>query len=1027
MKTISRIPPIFRLVIILFVLAVLAASGKALSIANARSTGKEPQPLSATPQPLEAVDLLVMPPVDVPALLLEDETRAAEGLPPRFAQPIPVNVTTQDYGTWENLSDSTSIWRLRVRSEKALSLNFGFTQYKMPEGGRLFLYPPDRGRIVGPFTSADNEAHGQLWTPILLSNEVVIEVTLPTDKVGELVLTLTSVNHGYAAFGRVHTVTSGACNVDVVCPEGDEWREPIRSVAMISVSGSFMCTGFLVNNTAQDLKGYFMTANHCGVTNGTAPSLITYWNYENSWCRPVNDPINGQPGDGMLNQYNTGSIFRSASSNSDFTLVELDDPIDPAFNVYWAGWDHSGTDATNATAIHQPNVEEKRISFEYDPTTVTSYLGTSVPGDGTHVRITDWDLGTTEPGSSGSPLFDQNHRIIGQLHGGYAACGNDDSDWYGRFFTSWTGGGSPATRLSDWLDPINTGQPALDGRNLLESPFTVVADPVSVSICAPDPAVYGITVTQETPGFINPVDLSIHGVPEGAMAEFSVNPVVPTFTSTLTISQTDLAAPGSYAMDLVGVETTNTFTAALTLDLFNAVPDAPVLLNPTDGAVDQPLQPVFTWEGAPFSSLYNFRLDRSPLFPSPIFADELEEPTFTPPGPLEGGRCYWWSVQDQNTCGVGAWAEPFHFATANLGVSFADDIESGDANWTHAAELGTDHWVISSDQSHSPTHAWFVPDDSDITDSRLWTTEPITVGGGSQLSFWHLYQFEGANYDGAVLEISTDGGGSWDDLGPYITLNGYNGVVGTSYSNPLGGRNAWVGDLAGWMQVEVDLNNFAGEEVIIRWRIGCDSSVSDVGWYIDDVQITSPLPANPAPALLSISPTVGSAESDTPVVITGTNFVTTPVLMLGETWLISVTQVSPTVLNAVVPAGIPAGTYDLTLFNGDCQENVLPAAFTIEVPITGLAAQSDSPTLLGETTTFTATVSAGSNITFTWNFGDDSAPEQGANVTHTYAEPGEYTVTVTASNALGSEEFTLEVDVIGAPVVKPIFLPVVRR
>ena len=149
--------------------------------------------------------------------------------------------------------------------------------------------------------------------------------------------------------------------------------------------------------------------------------------------------------------------------------------------------------------------------------------------------------------------------------------------------------------------------------------------------------------------------------------------------------------------------------------------------------------------------------------------------------------------------------------------------------------------------------------------------------------------------------------------------------------------------------------------------------------------------------------------------------------MLGETWLISVTQVSPTVLNAVVPAGIPAGTYDLTLFNGDCQENVLPAAFTIEAPITGLAAQSDSPTLLGEITTFTATVSGGSNITFTWNFGDDSALGNGANVTHTYAEPGEYTVTVTASNALGSEEFTLEVVVIGAPVVKPIFLPVVRR
>ena len=135
-------------------------------------------------------------------------------------------------------------------------------------------------------------------------------------------------------------------------------------MAVISTGGSTFCTGFLVNNTSQDMKGYFMTANHCGINSGTAPSLVAYWNYENSWCRPVNDPINGQPGDGMLNQYNTGSIFRSSSSASDFTLVELDDPINPAFNVYWAGWDHSGADATNATAIHHPNTDEKRISFE---------------------------------------------------------------------------------------------------------------------------------------------------------------------------------------------------------------------------------------------------------------------------------------------------------------------------------------------------------------------------------------------------------------------------------------------------------------------------------------------------------------------------------------------------------------------------------------------------------------------------------------------------------------------------------------
>ena len=75
----------------------------------------------------------------------------------------------------------------------------------------------------------------------------------------------------------------------------------------------------------------------------------------------------------------------------------------------------------------------------------------------THIRVHDWDAGTTEPGSSGSHLFDQNHCVVGQLGGGFAACGNDEPDWYGRLSVSWTGGGTSATRLSDWLDPFGNG------------------------------------------------------------------------------------------------------------------------------------------------------------------------------------------------------------------------------------------------------------------------------------------------------------------------------------------------------------------------------------------------------------------------------------------------------------------------------------------------------------------------------------------------------------------------------------------
>ena len=118
-------------------------------------------------------------------------------------------------------------------------------------------------------------------------------------------------------------------------------------MAVIGTGGGTFCTGFLVNNTAQDLTPNFMTANHCGINSGDAASLVAYWNYENSTCRPPGSAASGGPGDGTLNQFNTGSIFRASYAASDFTLVELDDPIPSAYDVHWAGWDATANDASS--------------------------------------------------------------------------------------------------------------------------------------------------------------------------------------------------------------------------------------------------------------------------------------------------------------------------------------------------------------------------------------------------------------------------------------------------------------------------------------------------------------------------------------------------------------------------------------------------------------------------------------------------------------------------------------------------------
>ncbi len=436
---------------LLLVCALLIPAASAMS---SELSDASAQSLRYGLRPLAEVSMVELEALDLDAIMAEDEARESAGLAPRFAIPLPYMITPDADGVWDDLDAETRVWRLRIASPDALSLNLGFTRYFMPPGGQLLIYGADDSYKLQPFTAADNETHGELWTPVVLSDDIVVEVVIPASQVSNLELELTSINVGYRGFGEILGLRSGTCNNDVVCPEGDPWRDEIQSVGVISTGGSLFCTGFAVNNTAEDQTPYFMTAYHCGITSSNAASLVVYWNFQSPNC--------GDQCCGSLAQNQTGSFFRAGYSTSDFTLVELDSDPNPAHLVSFAGWDRTTADPSSAVGIHHPNTDEKSISFEYDPTSTTSYLGTAVPGDGTHIRITDWDDGTTEPGSSGSPLFSPGHHVVGQLHGGYASCTSQTSDWYGRFSRSWTGGGSNSTRLSNWLDAGGTGANTVD-------------------------------------------------------------------------------------------------------------------------------------------------------------------------------------------------------------------------------------------------------------------------------------------------------------------------------------------------------------------------------------------------------------------------------------------------------------------------------------------------------------------------------------------------------------------------------------
>ncbi len=473
--------------------SVLLLGAIVCCVATAHAQSARPATLDLSAAPLAGVERVQLPAVDNDALVARDQAllRADTPRPLRFAEPTEITLAPETHGTWETLKDGRRVWRLRVGSPGAYSLNVGFSRFWLPEGAALWLYPAGAEPSFRAFTAADNEEHGQLWTPIVPGDELVIELNLPAAKPGDepaFALEVLRVNHAYRPFGidratwnEEDLARSGSCNVDVVCPEGDPYRDIIRSVGAYTLNGFDTCSGSAMNNTLGDGRPLFLTADHCGVGAGNAASMVIYWNYENSTCRPPGSPASGGNGDGSLSQFSSGVNFLDTSGGGtsggpDWTVVETDDPIPPEYNVFLNGWDRRDQATASAIAIHHPRVEEKRISFENDPTSITSYLSATPNPNGTHIRVEDWDLGTTEGGSSGSPLYSPEKRVIGQLSGGFASCTSQTADWYGRMARNMT------TGAEAFLDPANTGAPFIDGQEAGTGAFgTFSSNPASTT------------------------------------------------------------------------------------------------------------------------------------------------------------------------------------------------------------------------------------------------------------------------------------------------------------------------------------------------------------------------------------------------------------------------------------------------------------------------------------------------------------------------------------------------------------------
>lgn len=625
--------------------------------------------IAKTTIPIEQVSRSVMPKQDNEYLKSKELERRSKELVPEFAVPLEVAIDPSNEGTWETLPDDSKVWRIRIYSAGASSINLGFSKFRLPEGSQMYLYSIHQSHIQGPFSTVDNETHNEFWSPIIFGEEIVVELQLPVTP-DKYELEIAKVNHDFMGF---ETASQG-CNIDVNCgiadgfPEIEAYRDVIQSVAMFSLNGTQLCTGFLVNNARQDCTPYFVTGQHCGINAQSASSMVVYWNYENSRCRPINTAENRATGDGLLDVFNSGAIFRAEYQVADMELVELDDPVNPKANAYFAGWNVAPTPPATSVCIHHPNTEEKRISFATAP----SYLGNWFTDDlavenGNHIIIPFWDAGTTERGSSGAPLFNERNQVVGQLHGGLASCNNQEFDSFGRWTTAWTGGGTRSSSLQEWLDPDGIGLTEINGKWEADCGKSILADTYTQIVCPTDTARFQF----ELEGFVeDSVRFAVEGLPNSLDLSFqqgssSVEFIIAGLENS---SNTDLIFS-------VQAEDSSGFgTAFFKLVVLQNTATPVELLTPLNNDLAVSLPTNLVWMPNGNLNNYQLQLATDENFETILIDTFLSNRSDFNLAELSSETGYYWRVRVNNRCATGAWSTVNSFNLASCATYVARDL-----------------------------------------------------------------------------------------------------------------------------------------------------------------------------------------------------------------------------------------------------------------------------------------------------------------------------------------------------------------
>lgn len=430
-----------------------------------------------------AIPVFSLPQISNDSLIRRDQKIPAGQVKAfRFAEGFSVHIKPSSEGNWITMDNGDRVWRLAIHSAGAYSIGMVLECYQPVPGGRVYLYNKDHTVIFGAFTSQNIAPGGYFSIMPFPGNEVVIEYDLPKNADAKDPFVITNLAHDYKNFYKL-AGSSGSCNLDVNCPQVANWHKEKNGVCKLLINSIELCSGVLINNARNDGRPFVLTANHCISNDSMANRTLFIFNYEKDSCGSSSIVSNSH----VL----SGSWLKATQLYLDFTLVEMGERPPYSFTPYYVGWNIDTAGILNTVTIHHPEGDVKKLSIDANPPTISSFE--SPYSANAFWKVGRWETGATEPGSSGAPLFDQNHQVIGSLTGGQSTCYYPVNDYFEMFSRAWSEYADSSKQLKYWLDPDHSGLHQLTGLN----PF-----PFYTSNCAQSGNILPTenTVSPEIPG-----------------------------------------------------------------------------------------------------------------------------------------------------------------------------------------------------------------------------------------------------------------------------------------------------------------------------------------------------------------------------------------------------------------------------------------------------------------------------------------------------------------------------------------------